>query len=103
MKLRQTLLLILMSMLVNLAVASFQAVPGYMDAEYYFLGGRQLALGEGFQEPILWNYLDDPDGLPHASHAYWMPLASILAAIGMKLTGIPTFSMARIVFWWRPA
>ena len=61
--------------------------PGYMDAEYYFTTGRELAGGRGFQEPFLWNYLDDPQGLPHASHRYWMPLASLLAAVGIRIGG----------------
>jgi hypothetical protein len=79
-------------------VALFQRAPGYMDAEYYFAGGQQLATGQGFSEPFLWNYLDDPAGLPHPSHAYWMPLASILAAAGMLVGGVASFSAARIPF-----
>ena len=57
-----------------------------MDADYYMVGGISLTSQKGFWEPILWNYLDNPSGLPHPSHAYWMPLASILAAAGMALT-----------------
>ena len=95
---RQNLFLLLISLLVFLVIAKIQTVPGYMDADYYFLGGRQLAIGEGFTEPVLWNYLDDPTGLPHPSHAYWMPLASILAALGMRMTGVPTFAMGKIGF-----
>jgi len=89
----------MISFLVNLMVANFQAVPGYMDAEYYALGGRQLAAGEGFRENILWHYLDDPDGLPHPSHGYWMPLGSIVAAAGMKLVGSDGFPAARLYFF----
>jgi len=81
-----------------LAVASFQAFPGYLDSDYYFGGGVQLALGNGFSEPYLWNYLDDPQGLPHPSHMYWMPLASILAASGMWLTGQTTYAAGRLGF-----
>jgi hypothetical protein len=65
-----------------LLAAAFQSVPGYMDAEYYYAGGLRLAEGSGFSEPFLWNYLNDPVGLPTPSHTYWMPLASILAALG---------------------
>lgn len=92
------LLLFLMGLVVILVVASFQNAPGYMDADYYYLGGFRLAQGYGFTEPILWNYLDEPTGIPHASHTYWMPLASILAAAGMKLTGNSGFDAARIGF-----
>ena len=79
-------------------VGSFQSAPGYMDAEYYFATGRELAQGKGFNEPFLWNYLDDPQGLPHPSHAYWLPLTSLLAAAGMKLGGSVAFHVAQLGF-----
>ena len=75
-----------------------QSVPGYMDAEYYFAGGQRIAEGRGFSEPFLWNYLDDPAGLPHPSHLYWMPLASVVAAFGMKLFGSDSLWAARLPF-----
>jgi hypothetical protein len=77
----------LISLGILVFVSVFQSAPGYMDADYYYSGGVRLAEGHGFQEEILWNYLDDPAGLPHPSHAYWMPLASILAAAGIALSG----------------
>lgn len=79
-------------------VGSFQPAPGYMDAEYYFATARVLAQGRGFTEPFLWNYLDDPQGLPHPSHAYWQPLTSLLAAAGMKLGGSAAFHFAQLGF-----
>jgi len=69
-----------------------------MDADYYFAGGIQLANGNGFTEPYLWNYLDDPAGLPHPSHTYWMPLASIVSALGMWITGQTTYAAGRLPF-----
>jgi len=92
------LLLFFLSLAVLLISAAFQPVPGFMDAEYYFAGGLQLAQGKGFTESYLWNYLDDPTGLPHASHAYWMPLASLVTAVGIFITGSLQFSAARIGF-----
>lgn len=65
--------------------ALFLQTPGYMDADYYFATGQQLARNYGFSEPFLWNYLNDPNGLPQPSHAYWMPLASLIAAAGLAL------------------
>jgi hypothetical protein len=59
--------------------------PGYMDAEYYAGGGIRLFEGYGFTETSLWNYLDSTSSLPHPSHTYWMPLPSIIAALGMWL------------------
>ncbi|MGH2622024.1 MAG: glycosyltransferase family 39 protein, partial [Anaerolineales bacterium] len=69
------------------AAAVWVRGPGYMDADYYMLTARQLARGEGFTEPVLWNYLDDPSQLPHPSHLYWLPLASLVAAGSMTLFG----------------
>jgi hypothetical protein len=77
--------LFIMGLLVALGISALQDNPGYMDADYYFYGGSRLAGGYGFTEMILWNYLDDPSGIPHPSHTYWMPLASIISAIGIKL------------------
>lgn len=88
-----------LGLLIPLTVAYFQPSPGYMDADYYFAGGVRLADGYGFTERILWNFLDNPEGLPHPSHAYWMPLASLIASIGMVLTGVKDFSSARLGFF----
>jgi len=79
-------------------VALFQPVPGTMDEDYYFAGGLRLAQGQGFTETYLWNFLDNPQSLPHPSHGYWFPLASIVAAVGMFLTGAKTFFAARLGF-----
>ncbi|UYN91039.1 MAG: glycosyltransferase family 39 protein [Anaerolineales bacterium] len=87
----------LAGLLVFVIVGSLQRSPGYMDAEYYLLTGQQLAAGRGFTEPVLWNYLDAPSGLPHPSHAYWMPLPSLLAALGTALFGV-SFSAGRVLF-----
>jgi len=95
---RTYLLLFGLSLGVQFAIAQFQAFPGYLDSDYYFAGGLQLVRGKGFTEPYLWNYLDDPAGLPHASHAYWNPLASIVTAIGMWGTGNQTYAAGRLPF-----
>lgn len=88
--------------LLGVGAASLAAIgqtsPGYMDADYYYGMGMQLANGNGFNEPFLWNYLDDPAGLPHPSHLYWMPLASVIAAAGMAVTGSTKFLSAQIPF-----
>lgn len=98
MKRRDIWLLFAAGLLVALTVAALQPVPGYMDAAYYYAGGTQLAAGNGFQEQFIWNFLDQPVALPHPSHAYWYPLASIVAAAGMILTGTINFVTARIGF-----
>lgn len=92
------LILFFAGLAVSAGVAAFQASPGYMDADYYYAGGVQLAGGHGFSEPYVWHYLDDPAGLPHPSHTYWMPLASILAAAGLSLAPHLGFFAARVGF-----
>jgi hypothetical protein len=93
---RSMIVLYLIALAVYGGMAALQSAPGYMDADYYFAGGLQIARGEGLWEPFLWNYLDDPSGLPHPSYAYWMPLASWAAAFGMLLTGSLTFDASQI-------
>ncbi|MCX8061289.1 MAG: glycosyltransferase family 39 protein [Anaerolineales bacterium] len=83
--------------IVSLA-AFFQSSPGYMDAEYYYAGGKQIWRGEGFYEPYIWNYLSDPKSLPVPSFTYWMPLASFIAWLGIAFRGNETFQSARLPF-----
>lgn len=92
------ILLFVLGLTIALGTASLQKLPGYLDSDYYYVGGLQLVEGKGFSEPFLWNYLDDPLGLPHPSHAYWYPLASILAAFSMLVTGQHTYAAARLIF-----
>ncbi len=95
---RPAVTLSLAAVIILLIAVILQTAPGYMDAEYYYAGGKQLFLGRGFTEPFLWNYLDQPAGLPHPAFTYWMPLASILSFLGMRLTGAATFLAARWPF-----
>ena len=95
---RMSLLLAGLGLAVAMLVAAFQPTPGYMDADYYYSGGRGLATGHGFTEMVLWNYLDNPTGLPHPANAYWMPLAALLAAAGATFFGPNSWSAARIGF-----
>lgn len=99
MKLRWYLLLGVLGILATWVGSHWQTNPGYMDAEYYYSGGLRIDNGYGFSEPFLWNYLDDPPGLPHPAFTYWMPLASLLAAAGMALGGEAAFALARIPFF----
>ncbi len=99
MKPSKYLILFCLGLLVAVGIATLQDTPGYMDADYYFYGGLRLADGHGFTEMILWNYLDDPTGLPHPSHIYWMPSASIIAAVGITLFRfLGDFSAAQVGF-----
>jgi hypothetical protein len=95
---RTYLLLFLFGLIVTSAISYFEPNPGYLDSDYYYAGGIQIATGKGFTEPYLWNYLDGTTSLPHPSHSYWMPLASIISALGMWLTGQTTYGSARLFF-----
>lgn len=95
---RDYVLLFVVALIITFVIVMLQPVPGYMDADYYYAGGKQIAGGHGFNDPFLWNYLDHPQGLPHPSNSYWNPLASIIAAGGMALTGRLDFLSARIGF-----
>ena len=95
---RTYLFLFILALIPPILIAQFQPAPGYLDSDYYFAGGLQLVSGKGFTEPYMWNYLDGSTALPHPSHAYWQPLASIVAAFGMWLTGQTTYASARLFF-----
>lgn len=71
--------------------------PGYMDAAYSYSVALYLARGNGLNEPFLWNYLDDPTGLPHPSHLYWMPLPTLLAWLGIVVFG-ESYRAAQVPF-----
>ncbi len=95
---RRLFLLYCLGLSLALIVSVFQNSPGYMDADYYFVTGVRIAQGFGFSEPFLWNYLDNPTVLPHPSHTYWMPLASLIAAFGTLIAGNTHFASAQIGF-----
>ncbi len=94
---RDMTLVLILAFAIRLALVLPQAQPGYMDAYYYTVGAQQLAAGRGFTEPFIWNYLDDPQGIPRPSHQYWMPLPSILAALSMRVFGA-NFRAAQVPF-----
>ncbi|UCC64846.1 MAG: glycosyltransferase family 39 protein [Anaerolineae bacterium] len=85
----------------SLAVRALAALPmrqpGFMDAHYTYVGALNLVEGRGFNDPYIWNYLDDPAGVPHPSHLYWMPLPSLVAWAGMALLG-PSYRAGQVGF-----
>ncbi len=91
----------LLLMAITLVARVITALPvqqaGYMDASYAVHVAENLAAGRGFVEDILWNYLDQPAGLPHPSNLYWMPLPSILIAPFFLLLG-RSYHVAQIPF-----
>lgn len=89
--------IVLLGLLVQGFWAARLAHPSYFDAYYYTTNGQRLAAGHGFSEEIIWQYLDEPEGLPTPSHTYWMPLTSLIAAAGYAIGG--SFRSAQAPFW----
>ncbi|GMQ78646.1 MAG: hypothetical protein BMS9Abin02_1171 [Anaerolineae bacterium] len=87
--------------LIGLVIQGFWAwqvrEPTYLDAYYYTTNGQRLADGYGFTERIIWQYFDNPEGIPTPSHTYWMPFTSMLAAAGYTIQD--SFRGAQIPFW----
>jgi hypothetical protein len=98
---RQTRRDLLWITLIALAVQAFWALrmshPTYFDAFYYTTNAQRLAEGHGLTEEIIWQYLDQPAGLPAPSFTYWMPLPAFIAAIGYKIND--SFRAAQLPFW----
>ena len=86
-----------LALAIRLWAALPQTQPNYMDASYYLVGGQRLAQGYGFNDPYVWNYLDQPQSLPQPSHLYWMPLPSILVAASQSIFGT-NYRAAQIPF-----
>lgn len=91
---RDLLILTCVALVVRTAVALVTEPAPWTDAAYYLVSGRQIASGEGLTVPFLWSFLEtggrlpaDPT-LPIASHAHWMPMTAIVAAIGMLVGGV---------------
>jgi 4-amino-4-deoxy-L-arabinose transferase-like glycosyltransferase len=94
---RDLAVMFILALLIRLLAIGPIHDPGYMDASYNYDIALNLARGQGFVEPFLWNYLDNPAGLPHPSHLYWMPLPTVLAWIAMTLFG-QTYQAAQVLF-----
>jgi hypothetical protein len=73
------------------------AHPSYMDAYYYATNGQRIVEGYGLSEEIIWQYLDEPTALPTPSHTYWMPMTSMLAAVGYWFSD--QFRALQAPFW----
>lgn len=76
------------------------AQPGYTDAYYYTLVAERVALGQGLTADFVWSFMEATGGgdLPVASHRFWMPLATLIAAVGIRLVGgiVGSFGAAQL-------
>jgi len=64
------------------ALVVFQ--PGYTDAYYYADVAKRLAAGQGLTADFIWNFIEASGPLPVPSHRFWMPLATVVQAVGIK-------------------
>ncbi len=94
---RAYVLLFALTLAVRIATALPVQQAGYMDASYALHVAENLAMGRSLTEDILWNYLDQPQGLPHPSNQYWMPLPSLLIAPFFAVLGV-SYRAAQIPF-----
>lgn len=91
-------LLFVVAVLFFSLLATLQREPGYMDAEYYFGQSIQLVQHHTLAEPFIWNYLNDPTGLPVPGFAFWLPATSFIAAGGLWIFGTTSFFAAKAFF-----
>lgn len=91
------LLIFALALAVRLASTWPVSGPSYIDEAYSYAVAGNLLDGRGFVEDFIWIYLDNPAGVPHPSHTYWMPLTSIIAWAGMLVFG-GTYRGAQVPF-----
>src|SRR5574341_369314 len=96
---RDGLFLYLVGLAFNGFVAALIGNPGYTDAYYYYNGAFWFLRGGPLVEPYIWNFVAAPAALPAPAFAYWQPLPSMLAAVGIKAFGwMQPFDAAQIPF-----
>ncbi len=96
-RLHPYILLFFITLGLRVATALPLQQAGYMDASYAMHVAENIVKGRGLVEDVLWNYLDDPTGLPHPSNLYWMPLPSLLIVPFYALIGL-SYRVAQIPF-----
>jgi len=58
------------------------------DIAFYYAVAQNLAEGRGFVIDYVWNFWNHPAGIPTFSNDWWMPLTSLLSALGMLIGGV---------------
>ena len=91
--------LFILEVIIVFLATTFQKTSGYMDADYYYANAVNIANGNGFNELFVWNYLDNPKGIPHPSFTYWMPLPSLISSTALFLSDNLSFPVSRIPYF----
>jgi len=76
------------TLLAKLAVNGPRTHPHHGDISFYYAVARNLAEGRGFVIDYVWNFWNHPKGIPTFSNDWWMPLTSVLSALGMLVGGV---------------
>ncbi len=71
---------------IRIASAVFVSQPGYTDAYYYVDVATRLARGLGLSADFVWSPIELAP-LPVISHTFWMPVATVLQALGIVAFG----------------
>jgi 4-amino-4-deoxy-L-arabinose transferase-like glycosyltransferase len=72
---------------IRLALAARLEFPPLDDPAFYVQTARNLAAGRGLVSDVLWSFQFPFSGVTHASHEYWMPMATFLMAPWIKAFG----------------
>lgn len=87
-------------LLVRIASALIVAQPGYTDSYYFTDVAIRLAHGQGLTADFIWSPLEAGSlALPVPSHLFWVPLTTMLGALGVASFGalVGDFRAAQIV------
>ncbi|MEW6712554.1 MAG: hypothetical protein AB1403_22240 [Candidatus Riflebacteria bacterium] len=68
------------------------------DSAFYHLMVDQIEKGEGFTEPIIWNFLNDYKTIDHPMD-YWMPGGIIMYSLARKTFGVQSEIALNIAIW----
>jgi hypothetical protein len=92
------LIIFVLAATVLLFASSFVDPQSSMDAAYYHLMVDQLEKGRGFEEPFIWQHLNDYSELVHPMD-YWMPSGIVLYFVARKIAGIQGEIWLNIFLW----
>jgi 4-amino-4-deoxy-L-arabinose transferase-like glycosyltransferase len=68
-------------------IAVITRFPAYSDAYYYYGVALRLVEGKGLTEASMFTYLSNAPTFPAPGNLYWMPMPTLIAAVGMLLFG----------------
>jgi hypothetical protein len=79
--------LFILALTVRLLVAAAVPFPTNEVSAWYAGAAERLVAGEWFTSDMVWSYATPPLAVPRPAFELWLPMASIVSAIGMALLG----------------